>query len=431
MNKQRNEAFVRLLQDELVPATGCTEPIAIAYCAAKAVEVLGAFPESMVVELSGNMIKNAMGVTVPNSGGLKGIDVAAVLGAVGGDADKGLQVLEPVGEKEIARTNELLAQKDFCTCKLIENVDNLFIIVSVRAGEHQATVEIQTKHTNITRMEKDGQVLYAAQTTEETSEACGEESDATLKLLTLESIVQFADEADLDDVRDILQRQLTYNRAISEKGLQEKWGVNVGRTMLATCADMDSVKRRAIAAAAAGSDARMSGCPLPVVINSGSGNQGMTISLPIAVYAEAYDVPEEKALRALALADLIAIHQKQYIGDLSAYCGTVCAATAAVCGIAYMNGDGLDVLAGIITNSICTIGGMVCDGAKPSCAAKISVALEAAFRAYELEKGGLEFLPGEGLVKNNVEATIQSVGQMARCGMRQTDLEILNIMLEH
>jgi L-cysteine desulfidase len=429
VNKQINDAFVRLLQRELVPATGCTEPIAIAYCAAKAVEVLGRLPESMTVELSGNMIKNAMGVTVPNSGGLKGIDVAAVLGAVGGDAAKGLQVLDSVGEKEIAAARELLSQKGFCTCNLLENVDNLFIIVRVADGKHEACVEIQTKHTNITRMEKDGRVLHE-QVVENPSEASEQEENAELDLLSLETIVRFADEAGLDEIRDVLLRQKQYNRAISEKGLWEEWGVGLGRNMLSSCGGACSLKDRAIAAAAAGSDARMSGCPLPVVINSGSGNQGMTIAVPIAVHAEECGVSEEKELRALALANLIAIHQKRYIGDLSAYCGTVCAATAAVCGIAYMNGDGIDVLAGIITNSICTVGGMVCDGAKPSCAAKISIALDAAFRAYELKKSGAEFMSGEGLVESNVEETIRSVGRMAQCGMRQTDLEILHIMLE-
>ena len=426
MEKKVYDLFVEVLKKELVPAMGCTEPIAIAYCAAKAVDVLGDFPDKVIVSSSGNMVKNVKGVTVPNSDGLKGIDVAAVLGMVGGNPNKELEVISEVKPEDIDRTKELLKDPEYCDCKLIEGVDNLFIIVEVFAGEKSALVEIQEKHTNITRIEKDGEVVFS----KETGARKKPEDELDLSPMTVETILEFADALDVEDLRETLQRQIDCNTAISREGLTNDWGVRCGKTILKCAGDNPSVRTRAIAAAAAGSDARMSGCPLPVVINSGSGNQGITLTLPIVVYAEELGVSEETMFKALTIANLIAIHQKRYIGDLSAYCGAVCAATGAACGIAYMNGDDYEVIKGTIINSICTIGGMVCDGAKPSCATKISGAVDNALRAYEVKKNGGEFMCGEGLVKSDVELTIQAVGRMAYVGLHPTDVEILNIMLE-
>ena len=427
MKKEVYDLFVNLLKEELVPAMGCTEPIAIAYCAAKAVEVLGEFPDRMIVSSSGNMIKNVSGVTVPNSDGLKGIDVAAVLGVVAGNANKKLEVISQVTPQDIARAKKLLENHNFCQTKLIKDVDNLFIIVEVFAKGNSALVEIQEKHTNISRIEKNGQVIFAKdQNTNEVKKA-----KLDLTPMSVKSIIEFADALDINDLKETLERQITCNSAISQEGLNHNWGVKVGQTILKYAGSNPSAHELACAAAAAGSDARMSGCPLPVIINSGSGNQGITITMPVLVYAEKLQVSEEVKLKALALANLIAIHQKRFIGDLSAYCGTVCAATGAACGIAYMNNDGYDVIAGTITNSICTIGGMVCDGAKPSCASKISAAVDNAIRAYEIKKNGGEFQEGEGLVKENVEQTIRAIGRMALNGLQAADTEILNIMLDN
>jgi L-cysteine desulfidase len=418
--------FVELLKQELVPAMGCTEPIAIAYCAAKAVEVLGDSPEKIIVSSSGNMVKNVCGVTVPNSDGLKGIDVAAVLGVVAGNPNKKLEVISEVKPEDIERTKELLKNKDYCECKLIEGVDNLFIIVEVFAKGNSALVEIQEKHTNITKIEKNGKIIFSKDNNEEDVK----EEKLDLTPMSVKSILEFIDELDIEDVRDTLQNQMDCNSAISKEGLTNDWGVKAGKTILKSAGKNPNVREKAIAAAAAGSDARMSGCPLPVVINSGSGNQGITLTMPVMVYAEELGVSEEIRFKALALANLIAIHQKRFIGDLSAYCGAVCAATGAASGIAYMNGDGYDVIAGTITNSICTIGGMICDGAKPSCATKISGSVDNAIRAYEIKKNGGEFSEGEGLVKKDIELTIRAVGRMAFVGLHSTDVEILNIMLE-
>jgi L-cysteine desulfidase len=426
MKNRTYDFFVNVLKKELVPAMGCTEPIAIAYCAAKAVEILGEFPEKIIVSSSGNMVKNVKGVTVPNSDGLKGIDVAAVLGVVAGDPNKMLEVISKVNPEDIKKTKELLKNKDYCECKLIEDVDNLFIIVEVFAKGNSALIEIQEKHTNMVRIEKNGKVIFL----KEDSKQKENNEKIDLNPMSVKSILDFVNQLDIEDVRETLQRQIDCNSAISKEGLTNDWGVKTGKTILKFAGKKSNVREKARAAAAAGSDARMSGCPLPVVINSGSGNQGITLTMPVLVYATELGVSEEIRFKALALANLIAIHQKRFIGDLSAFCGTVCAATGAACGIAYMNGDGYDIISGTITNSICTIGGMFCDGAKPSCATKVSEAVDNGIRAYEIRKNGGEFSEGEGLVKKDVELTIRAVGRMAYIGLHSADLEILNIMLE-
>lgn len=425
MEKQIFDLFTAVLKKELVPAMGCTEPIAIAYCAAKATEVLGQLPERMEVICSGNVIKNVKGVTVPNSGGLKGISVAAVLGAVGGQADKELEVISQVQPEQIKKTVELLSDPQYCKCLLQENVDNLYIKINVYAKDNQATVEIQGKHTNITLIEKNKEILL--QKDYDQNEGA-EEFD--LSAMSVKSILEYADQVDLNDVKEVLQRQIDYNSAIAKEGLTNDWGVRAGKVLMQCHGDYPSVCSLSKAAAAAGSDARMSGCALPVVINSGSGNQGITLTLPIVEYAKTHNISEELKLRGLLVANLVAIHQKRFIGDLSAYCGAVCAATGAISGIAYMDKADYDVIAGTITNCICTVGGMVCDGAKPSCATKISTAIDSAFQAYEIRKKGGVFAEGEGLTKNDVEATIRSIGRVAKEGLKQTDIEILEIMLE-
>ena len=423
MDRELYENHLTILRSELIMALGCTEPIAIAYAAAKARQILGEMPETCTVHCSGNIVKNVMGVTVPNSGGLKGIDVAATLGIVGGDPEMELAVLESVTTEDQKKVRELL-DKGFCTCKLIENVATLYIVVELAAGEHTALVEIQKTHKNITRMEKDGvSLLEQTATPEEVVQKTGNR-----ELLTVENIIEFAGEVKIEDIEPILSPQIECNMAICREGLENPYGAEVGRILL-DGNDHPTVGLKARAYAAAGSDARMNGCPMPVVINSGSGNQGITVSVPVVIYAQEWNVGREKLLRALVVANLTAVHQKNYIGSLSAYCGVVSAACGAACGICYLLDYPHSVLCGTITNTIATVGGMVCDGAKSSCAAKISTALQTALLGMKMSVRNRAFQPGEGLVKGDVEQTISSFGRMGRDGMKATDNEILNIML--
>lgn len=417
------ENHLTILRSELVVALGCTEPIAIAYAAAKARQLLGEMPEKCTVSCSGNIVKNVMGVTVPNSGGLRGIDVAATLGVVGGDPDQELAVLEGITDEHRAQVRQLLADK-FCTCKLIENVATLYIVVELTAGEHTALVEIQNTHKNITKMQKDGVDCGApTPTQEEKNQLTGDRS-----LLTVQNILEFADAVKLEEIEPILTPQIQCNMAICQEGLDHSYGAEVGRVLLGDN-PAPTVGLRARAYAAAGSDARMNGCPMPVVINSGSGNQGITVSVPVVVYAQDKGIGQEKLLRALVVANLIAVHQKNYIGSLSAYCGVVSAACGAACGICYLLDHPYSVLCDTITNTIATVGGMVCDGAKSSCAAKISTALQTALLGMKMGVHQCSFQPGEGLVEEDVEETIRNFGRMGRVGMKATDHEILNIML--
>ena len=423
MDRELYENHLTILRSELIMALGCTEPIAIAYAAAKARQILGEMPETCTVHCSGNIVKNVMGVTVPNSGGLKGIDVAATLGIVGGDPEMELAVLESVTTEDQKKVRELL-DKGFCTCKLIENVATLYIVVELAAGEHTALVEIQKTHKNITRMEKDGvSLLEQTATPEEVVQKTGNR-----ELLTVENIIEFAGEVKIEEIEPILSPQIECNMAICREGLENPYGAEVGRILL-DGNDHPTVGLKARAYAAAGSDARMNGCPMPVVINSGSGNQGITVSVPVVIYAQEWNVGREKLLRALVVANLTAVHQKNYIGSLSAYCGVVSAACGAACGICYLLDYPHSVLCGTITNTIATVGGMVCDGAKSSCAAKISTALQTALLGMKMSVRNRAFQPGEGLVKGDVEQTISSFGRMGRDGMKATDNEILNIML--
>lgn len=423
MNQKIYDTYVEILKKELIVALGCTEPIAIAYAGAKVREVLGRMPERCEIMCSGNIVKNVKGVTVPNSGGMKGIDAAAALGIVGGHADRILAVLEDVTPEQIVFTKQLV-ENSFCKCGLIEGVENLYIVITAYAGEESASVEIRNFHSNITKITKNGDILFFSESQEDGS------SGPDKSLLNVEDILEFGRCVQLQDIREVIARQIECNTAIAEEGLNRAWGAQVGRTLLETFGS-DQVAIRAKAAAAAGSDARMSGCPLPVVINSGSGNQGMTVSLPVIEYAKEYQISEDGLYRALVVANLISLHQKKYIGSLSAYCGAVSAACGSGVGIAFMLGASYDEICGIITDTIATIGGMVCDGAKPSCAAKIASAVDCALTAMQMSRKNRVFLPGEGLVKENVEDTIRSVGRMGREGMKSTDVEILRIMLEN
>jgi len=353
MDKKVYDAYVAILKTELVPALGCTEPIAIAFAAAKARDVLGSFPEKIQVDASGNIVKNVQGVTVPNSGGLKGIDVAATLGAVGGDAESGLEALSKITEEQIKKTKQLV-DSGFCTCSLVDGKDNLYIRVTAKSGGDTAVVVVSEKHTNIVYVEKNGEIIVDKKAPGVKSDAGNE---ANKSLLSVRDIIRFADEVNIDDVRAVIERQIEYNTAISKEGLAREYGARIGRT-LEKLYDKNDVRVRARAAAAAGSDARMSGCPLPVVINSGSGNQGMTVSLPVIEYAKEWNVPHDKLIRALVLANLIALLQKRYIGSLSAFCGAVCAATGAGCGITYLHGGDEDAVARTITNTLGDVGGI-------------------------------------------------------------------------
>ena len=420
MEKKVYDNYLTILKAELLPAMGCTEPIAVAFAAAKARAVLGKMPERMDMYCSGNIIKNVKGVVVPNSGGQMGIDVAAVLGVVGGREDLELEVVNSVTEEQIEKTRELV-KAGICDCHLVEGEENLYIRAEVFAGSDSAIVEVKTKHNHISRIEKNGEVLFAQDDLE--ASTSGDKSQLNIK-----DIYEFANTVDLDDVRELMERQLNYNKAISDEGLTNPWGAQVGKTLLEVNGDSDW-RVRAKAAAAAGSDARMSGCALPVVINSGSGNQGITVSMPILVYAKEVGCSEEKLLRALTLANLLSLHQKRYIGNLSAYCGATSAGCSAACGIAYIDGASAEVIAHTIVNAISTIGGMVCDGAKSSCASKIASAVETGLLGYELAKRERNFKPGEGMVVEDLEQTIRNIGRMGRVGMASTDVEILNIML--
>ena len=414
------DIFLRTLERELIPALGCTEPIAIAYAAAKARQILELEPEGIRLRCSGNIIKNVKGVAVPNAGGLKGVEAAAILGAVGGDADRELEVLQAVRPEHLERTRELL-DTGFCRCSLQENVANLYLVAEVFSGAHTASVTIINRHTLITRMEKDGKVLFSQ------DPVVQKEEDTDWSGWSVPAIVEFAETVDLSKVKALLDGQIELNSAISGAGLNRAYGAQIGRTLLDVCED--TVWTRAKVRAAAASDARMGGCSLPVVINSGSGNQGLTVSLPVIEYAKHLGVCREKLYRALLISNLTSIFQKHFIGSLSAFCGAVTAAAGCGAAITWLHGGTLENICDTIANTVANVGGMVCDGAKASCAAKIASAVDAAIMAHHLSMRGLRFQPGEGIIQNDPQKTIQSLGYIGRVGMKHTDVEILNLML--
>lgn len=419
---KKYNAYVQILKEELIPAMGCTEPIALAYAAAKAREVLGTLPDKVSIEASGSIIKNVKSVIVPNTDHLKGIPAAAVAGIVAGRAEKELEVISEVTKEQIEEIKEFLNTKPID----VKHVDNGFtfeIGVRVSKGAEYAKIRILNYHTNIVLAEKNGVVLFK-------KEVQGEEETGLTDraLLDMESIWDFANTVDIEDIREVIGRQITYNSAIAAEGFRGDYGANIGSVLL----DMegDNVRTRAKARAAAGSDARMNGCELPVVINSGSGNQGMTCSLPVIEYAEELDSEDDKLYRALVLSNLIAIHQKTGIGRLSAYCGAVCAGAAAGAGIAYLCGGGYEDITHTVVNALAIVSGIVCDGAKASCAAKIAAAVDAGILGYNMYKRGQQFYAGDGIVTKGADATIKNVGRLGKDGMKETNEEIINIMID-
>ena len=423
LDEKTKEIYAQILKEELLPAMGCTEPIAVAYCAAKARAVLGAMPERVLVEASGNIIKNVKSVIVPNTGGMKGIQAAAAAGIVAGREDLALEVISQVTPEQRIEIAQYL-EKTPIKLRPMEDCDKLDVIVTVYAGENYARVRISHAHSNISLIEKNGKILY-----EQGKCECGDEKPcADRNTLTVEKIIQYADTADLETVKEILDRQIEYNMAIAEEGLKNSWGANVGSIILKS--GEKSVRNYAKAMAAAGSDARMSGCELPVVINSGSGNQGITVSVPVIVYAKDQKCSKEELYRALLVSNLISVHIKAGIGALSAFCGAVSAGCAAGCGIAYLQGGREDAIAHTLVNAIAIVSGIVCDGAKPSCAAKIASSLDAAFLGYDMYLNNEQFYGGDGIVSKGVENTIHNIGRLGADGMYETDKEIIRIMTD-
>ena len=419
--------FIAILQEELVPALGCTEPIAIAYAGAHARALLGKIPDRVCIKSSGNIIKNVKSVTVPNSGNMKGIPAAAAIGIIGGNPDKGLEVLADITESDIASTKEFL-EKIPCKVSLLDTVASLHFIVEVFAGADSASVEIIHQHTNIVHTTKNGKDVLSVPFDPASANAALTDRSG----LSVKKILEFADTINLDRVRPILERQIDYNTRIAQEGLEHRYGINAGANLLkaAEAEQAVTLKIRAQAAAAAGSDARMSGCTLPVVTNSGSGNQGLTASLPVIVFAEEKKLPHDKLLRGLLVSNLIAIHQKTRIGRLSAYCGAVSAGCGSGAAITYLSGGSYEQVCETITNTLAVVSGIVCDGAKPSCASKIATSVDAALNAHYLAMQNRVFEPGEGIVKGDIEKTIAGVGAVAADGMRETDKVILHIMVD-
>ena len=420
MTDSQYRAYLTLLRQELIPATGCTEPIAIAYAAAKARDVLGALPERIAVRASGNVIKNVKSVVVPGTGGLRGIPAAAAAGAAAGRAEAELEVLARATAEDARR---IAAYLD-ATPIAVEHVSSphpFDVTVAAYAGDASAAVRLAGHHTNVVSVEKNGETLISA--------PLPPEADNTRDSgLTVAGIVEFADQVRLEDVRALLNRQIQCNMAIAEEGLRSPCGANIGKHLLRGHENDLDCRMRAYAAAA--SDARMSGCELPVVINSGSGNQGITASVPVIVYARGSGKTEDELLRALCVSNLVTLHLKAGIGRLSAYCGVVSAGCGAASGVAYLQGGRLDSIAHTIVNSLAVDSGIICDGAKASCAAKIASAVGAGLLGLEMYRSGDQFYGGDGIVKKGVENTIACISRLAREGMRQTDEEIIHLMMD-
>lgn len=418
----RYQHFVKILREELVPAMGCTEPIALAYGAAKAREVLGCMPERVLIEASGNIIKNVKSVVVPNTGGLKGIEAAAVAGIVAGKAEKILEVISEVTEEEKQAMRDYLAAHDVQV--MPAQGDIVFdIIITLWAGKESVRLRIADYHTNIVHIERNGEVLLSSGKVSEKAEMKGLTDRSCM---SVEAAIDFADTCDLGDVGALVERQIAYNYAIAEEGMKNRWGANIGKTLRVHYGD--DVKTRARFMAAAGSDARMSGCEMPVIIVSGSGNQGITASVPVIVYAKHLQVSHEKMVRTVLLSDLLTIHLKTGIGRLSAYCGAVSAGCAAASAIAHLCGGTLEDVAHTLVNSLAIVSGMICDGAKASCAAKIAAAVDAGLLGWCMYQNGQQFYGGDGVITKGVEATIANIGRLGRIGMRETDKEIIRIM---
>jgi len=417
------QTYVKILKRELVCAMGCTEPVALAYCAAKARSVLGALPDKIRVEASGNIIKNIKSVVVPGTGGRRGIAVAAAIGVLGGNEEAGLQVIAGISPEIIGQLGRYL-EKTHIEIMPLDSSCLLDMIVTVYNGASCAKVRIADEHTNIVLIEKDGNILFE----KDPAASAGNEQDLPdYNLLSVKHIYDFASTCDTEDVRSVLDRQIELNTAISEEGMRNHYGANIGKVLLSTGND---VRTRAKASAAAGSDARMNGCELPVVICSGSGNQGLTASLPVIEYAKELGVGRDTLYRALLISNLITLHAKNGIGRLSAYCGAVSAGAGAGAGIAYLYGGDETVISHTVVNALAITSGIVCDGAKSSCAAKIATAVETGIFGYEMYMHGQQFFDGEGLVVKGVENSIANFSRLGRVGMREADREIILMMTE-
>ena len=422
MNKtdMKYKAYIQILEEELKPAMGCTEPISLAYAAAVAARYMDGLPDKVLVEASGSIIKNVKSVIVPNTNHMKGIPVAAAAGIVAGNPDKELEVLADVTPEQIAQMQVFLKNTEITT-KHIELGCTFDIIITIYQGEHYVKVRIANDHTNVVLIEKDGEKIKYIPVNGETNEGL---TDRTL--LNMADIYDFANTVDIEDIKALLDQQIKCNMAIAEEGLKNSYGSNIGSTLLAMAGENPDVRTRARAMAAAGSDARMNGCEMPVVICSGSGNQGMTTSIPVIVYAKELKVSDEKLYRALALADLVTIHEKTPIGVLSAFCGAVSAGA----GIAYLHGATLDEICHTVSNAVGVTSGMICDGAKASCAGKIANSIEAAIIGYNMCKTDNNYQGGDGIIGEDIEETLANVGTLAKKGMEKTNEVIIDIMIK-
>ena len=415
------QAYVGILRRELVPAMGCTEPIAIAYCAAKARAALGALPCQITITASGNIIKNVKSVIVPNTEGRKGIEAAAAIGVLAGDETAGLEVIAHARPESRQQLGDYLANTEI-TVQAAHSPHVLDITVTVRKDDDQAQVQVVNQHTNIVRITRNDTVLFEKEIVDAV-----DTGKPDYDCMTIEDIYDFAMTADLADVQDLLDRQIAYNSAIADEGLKNNYGANIGQTLLKAYGT--DIHIRARARAAAGSDARMNGCELPVVINSGSGNQGMAVSLPVIEYAKELHSTQEQLYRALLLSNLVTLHEKEGIGRLSAYCGAVSAGAGAGAGIAWLCGGDYKAVIHTIVNALAITSGIICDGAKASCAAKISAAVDAGIMGFEMYRNGQQFYGGDGLVLKGVENTIRNISRLGRIGMKETDKEIINMMI--
>ncbi len=423
MDKKLYDDFLNILKEELLPAMGCTEPIAIAYAAALAKNALGQLPERLEITVSGNILKNVKSVIVPCTGGLKGVIAAAAAGVVAGRHDRKLEVLSGLTQSDIREIKAYLSRVEACV-KAADSGCVFDIGIRVFAGSEQAYARIEGHHTNVVEVSRNGEKLVHK--TVEREHADDGMTDRTQ--LTVKRIIEFADNADLSLLEPLIARQIDYNSAIAKEGLTGDYGARVGKVLIDSYGN--GVHNLARATAAAGSDARMNGCSLPVVIVSGSGNQGMTASLPVVVYARHLNSPREKLIRAVALSDLLTIHLKTGIGRLSAYCGAVNAGAGAGAGVAYLNGGGFEEIAHTLVNALAITSGLICDGAKSSCAAKIASAVDAGLLGYEMYRRGSQFYGGDGILRNGVENTIDNVCDLARVGMKETDEEIIRLMIK-
>lgn len=427
MNEKIEEMYIRILEEELKPALGCTEPIAISFLAASLKHYIGSLPTSLLIEASGNIIKNAKSVVVPNTGGMKGIIVSASAGMVAGDASAGLEVLKSVKDQDIPLINSFI-EKTPITLKKLETSSQLHIKMRAECTNDVYEGELKDQHTNITEIKKNGVVIYSGNSGADNGKATNALTDRSV--LNVKDILDFASNVSLDKVSHLIERQIEYNTKIAKAGLTEHYGIDLGQNFLKLYQKDASIKTKAVGEAAAASDARMCGCPLPVVTNSGSGNQGLTVSIPVIVYAREMNASHETLLRTLIISNLLAIHQKTAIGRLSAYCGAVTAGTAAAAAIAYMNTSSYSVVCKTITTSLATTSGLFCDGAKQSCSNKIISSLEASLFAMDMAIQGYSFDSGDGIVKEDIEKTIKGVGKIASKGMVETDKVILDVMLE-